>query len=78
MDEATRERLFEPFFTTKSAGKGTGLGLASVQRFVEDAGGFVTVDTELGQGSAFHLHFPTRRDRPSGEPGLASQREPRP
>ena len=51
MDAATRARLFEPFFTTKGRGRGTGLGLAMLQHFVMQSGGFVTVDSEPGQGS---------------------------
>jgi signal transduction histidine kinase len=52
-----QKRLFEPFFTTKSS-RGTGLGLALVRKVVEEHGGRVTVDTEPGKGTAFHIHLP--------------------
>lgn len=51
-------RLFTPFFTTKPRGRGTGLGLASVDRFVRMAGGKVEIDTTLGRGTTFRLTFP--------------------
>jgi PAS domain S-box-containing protein len=51
-------QLFEPFFTTKPTGKGTGLGLATVQSIVKQHGGRVLVDSTQGQGAAFDVRFP--------------------
>ncbi len=51
-------RLFDPFFTTKAAGKGTGLGLATVMRLLRRHQGFVIIDTDVGHGTCFTCHFP--------------------
>ncbi len=58
MEPATLERAFEPFFTTKDIGKGTGLGLAQVHGFVNQAGGAVTIDSSIGFGTTVALYLP--------------------
>ena len=51
-------KIFEPYFTTKEVGKGTGMGLATIHGIINDYGGAITVESQLGQGTAFHVFFP--------------------
>jgi PAS domain S-box-containing protein len=51
-------KMFDPFFTTKEVGKGTGLGLSQVYGFAHQAGGTVTADSKVGQGTTITIYLP--------------------
>jgi two-component system cell cycle sensor histidine kinase/response regulator CckA len=63
MTEEVKARMFEAFFTTKPKGKGTGLGLATCHTIMQQCGGCIEVQTEVGQGTTFRVYFP-RIDQP--------------
>ena len=50
----------DPFFTTKPVGQGTGLGLSIVRQIVDQPGGQVFIDSEVGRGTRITLNFPVR------------------
>jgi signal transduction histidine kinase len=56
------DRIFEPFFSTKEAGKGTGLGLAAVMNIVKSHGGFIQVQSKIGEGTTFSVALPATTD----------------
>jgi PAS domain S-box-containing protein len=58
MSEAVRQRAFEPFYTTKGIGKGSGLGLSMVYGFIQQSGGSITIESEVGRGTTVRLFLP--------------------
>ncbi|MCP4337891.1 MAG: response regulator [Desulfobulbaceae bacterium] len=59
---AIRNRIFDPYYTTKKAGKGTGLGLSIVHGIVKSFGGFISLYSKIGEGTAFHVFLPVVKE----------------
>lgn len=58
ISEDVQKKMFEPFFTTKEVGKGTGLGLSMVYGIIEQSGGYIYCDSQVGIGTTFRIFFP--------------------
>ncbi|MGM0443274.1 MAG: hybrid sensor histidine kinase/response regulator, partial [Fibrobacterota bacterium] len=58
MPPEVQEHIFEPFYTTKEQGKGTGLGLSTAYGVIQDHNGALSVTSEVGRGTAFHILLP--------------------
>jgi PAS domain S-box-containing protein len=65
-------RIYDPFFTTKEVGKGTGLGLATVYGIVQQHQGWIELDTRVGMGTEFRIHFPCIAGTPSPSPAASA------
>lgn len=68
MTAETRSHLFEPFFTTKPPGRGTGLGLVTMDGIVTQNGGSIEVDSVPEQGTTFRIYFPRLTEPAAEEP----------
>ena len=67
IDKSLMERIFDPFYSTKTRDyrKGTGLGLSVVQGIVQQHGGHITCESEVGKGPVFRMYLPALEDRKS-------------
>jgi len=62
MPEEVKNKIFEPFFTTKDVGSGTGLGLSIILGIIEEHGGEIICESEIGNGTVFFIKFPVKAE----------------
>ena len=77
MSEDIIRHVFEPFFTTKPIGQGTGLGLPMVYGFVKQTGGYLHLESQVGQGTTLNLYLPRLIAAPADLPHSAPSDAPR-
>ncbi|ACL04211.1 multi-sensor hybrid histidine kinase [Desulfatibacillum aliphaticivorans] len=77
INPAILDKIFEPYFTTKELGKGTGLGLAVAYGIIKEHKGDISVESELGSGTAFTIHLPIMEKSVSEGPAPLTESDPR-
>ena len=75
ISETDTERIFEPFFTTKESNQGTGLGLSTSKSIIESHGGYIELESRVGQGTTFRVYLPVCRE-PAVDPSEEVQDPP--